>query len=363
MNNQRQLALGVQMYIQDNDETFFPSPTGGPWTKYLSLSAAGVYSCPSENGQGNQGNPYYGFNQCLYSLGIGLLPQPQATLMTSDLSLANVNPAVGATCSADVSCSLRITSDLDILPRHDGGAICSAVDGHVAYVNFPIGTSNVSTLRIQGWVICPTINIPWMVMVPGTEQSTLANFSAAGTAGYWIKNVWGTTSNTFTKMTPGWVSDPQLYVYSYNNSPQYREDNSWFNGSWNNGSTNGITCPFITYPTSAKLATANAFIECCYSGTPGTGGYGCQLIINNVNDSSPHAVTIITTDNPNEGGARMANMNVSDTHGNSVSQRFPTLGGFIDWCQLTFCGPGQITIQCYFDNSQRANGVCAFLFD
>jgi len=360
MNNQRQIALAVHLYIQDNDETFFPRPLSGAWTNYLQLPAAEVYTCPSESGIGSQSAPYYGINEFLFGLGSGQLQKPSATLMTSDLNLAAVNPTAGATSSADVSCCMRVNSDLDILPRHDGGAICSAVDGHVEYVNFPLGVPNVFRLRSLGWVIAPANNTPWVVMVPGAEQQTLADFSAAGTAGYWIKQSGATT---FAKMTPGWVSDSALTVSSIGPSGHSETDNAFWNWSWNNGATNGVTCPFVIYPPAAKIATANPIIECCYASTYNAGVQGAQLVINNVTDNAPHAVTIITTGNPNECVARMVTMNVSDTHGNSVKQQFPTLGGFMDWCQLSFCGPGQITIQCYFDTSQRANGVCAFLFD
>ena len=58
LNNQRQIAIAISMYIQDNDEKLFPNPNNRAWASYLKdYNEATIYNCPSEDLDGTNNNP------------------------------------------------------------------------------------------------------------------------------------------------------------------------------------------------------------------------------------------------------------------------------------------------------------------
>ena len=124
LNNQRQIALAINMYVQDNNSTFFPDPISRPWNTYMAQTMnSKIFDCPSLTTRASSANPAYGFNYSLFSTGIGNITNPSAVLMTADVSTKS-------------TASNFAISDFDgqIDRRHDGGAILSCVDGHVTRV-------------------------------------------------------------------------------------------------------------------------------------------------------------------------------------------------------------------------------------
>ena len=124
LNNQRQIALAINMYAQDNNSSFFPDPVTRPWNTYLSQSMnSKIYDCPSLTARATSANPAYGFNYALFGQGLANIGNPSASLMTADLSAKStaINYAIS-------------NYDAQIDRRHDGGAMLSCVDGHVTRI-------------------------------------------------------------------------------------------------------------------------------------------------------------------------------------------------------------------------------------
>ena len=152
LNNQRQLALGIQMYIQDNKETFFPDPGSVAWPSKVSnyISVNGIYNCPSLSGsvKGSASTPAYGFNSYIFGAPMANFPNPSSTIMTADFNMKSTAP----------NCALiNYDTDLDT-NRHNGAVIFSCVDGHVVNVPGPISqkatkTSMFSVLLTAGYTV------------------------------------------------------------------------------------------------------------------------------------------------------------------------------------------------------------------
>ncbi|MHB9131774.1 MAG: type II secretion system protein [Armatimonadota bacterium] len=123
LNNQRQVALAILMYVQDNSETFFPDPTSSAWPKVLTAyNETNIYDCPTQTGVGSNNKPEYGINQYLFEFAIGDVQSPVSTVLTIDL-LMNNPPSNYAI----------LDFDKDVSARHLDGVVLSCVDGHVAY--------------------------------------------------------------------------------------------------------------------------------------------------------------------------------------------------------------------------------------
>jgi len=109
-SNQKQIALAVSMYVQENDETV---PVIDD-SVYGLLDVKGkIVNCPNTTGQG------YVFNAYLSDLGLGQVTVPEAVWLTADAKK-------GAT-------SLKGYTASDMEARHAGGVIASYFDGHVVY--------------------------------------------------------------------------------------------------------------------------------------------------------------------------------------------------------------------------------------
>jgi prepilin-type N-terminal cleavage/methylation domain-containing protein/prepilin-type processing-associated H-X9-DG protein len=154
LNNQRQLAIGLMMYAQDNEETF---PLPSEWVAAVNLSSdPKVFDCPTTSRDGGPGQPDYGMNAFLFDLNprtgqisgaaLGNLDDPTIIELTTDskgvqtgLASTDADPERAAVIdqfSNPFPKSYTITGfggtgD----PRHSGGAICSYADGHVKLVS------------------------------------------------------------------------------------------------------------------------------------------------------------------------------------------------------------------------------------
>ncbi|OPZ86553.1 MAG: Type II secretion system protein G precursor [bacterium ADurb.Bin429] len=210
LNNQRQIAIAISMYIQDNDEKIFPDPGNRAWASYLKdYNEPSIYDCPSEDLNGTNNNPEYGFNGLLYGTALGDIKSPESTLLSADLVVDETVLAQNATWA------LRITSkDLDIAPRHNTGAVFALFDGHVEYV--PVKDENpVATVLAKGWQL-GTSGTPWIPVQPLSSVSGTADIqmTSLAVAGYWQMYGWNTSANTPPtpyKKCPSWI-DPSTFI-------------------------------------------------------------------------------------------------------------------------------------------------------
>ncbi len=109
-SNQRQIALNLAMYCQDNGESF-PSSTE-VWNE-LKMDP-GVLVCPTKGKAVTNG---YGYNSYMSEKSIGEIDDPTAVAVVGDTSNFTTN-------------LLNASSDVD--KRHKGKAVAAFVDGHVA---------------------------------------------------------------------------------------------------------------------------------------------------------------------------------------------------------------------------------------
>ena len=122
LSNQRQLATAVSIYLQDNDETFFPYDHNVWSTKLVGMSPE-VFHCPSTSDPGSPSTPNYGFNAALYGVSLGTMQSPAMTPLTADYNALNARP------------DYQIADwNNDIDPRHSNKdtVILACVDGHAA---------------------------------------------------------------------------------------------------------------------------------------------------------------------------------------------------------------------------------------
>ena len=225
LNNQRQIAIAISMYIQDNDEKIFPDPGNRAWASYLKdYNEATIYNCPSEDLDGNNNNPEYGFNELLYGNALGDIKKPEITLVTADLNVEET------TLSANPTWALRTTSpDVDIATRHNKGFVGACMDGHVDYATVTDGEpSNVMTaITAKGWQMAGGGGTPWIVAMPLTNpQDVKANSSPVydyvdlteyGTEGYWHNGYYAGGARLPKKKSPSWI-DGDLVVRAYDAS-------------------------------------------------------------------------------------------------------------------------------------------------
>jgi prepilin-type N-terminal cleavage/methylation domain-containing protein len=108
LNNQRQIAVALQLYAQDHEEVL-------PTTENVWQAAnvgAGVLKCPTAGAKVANG---YGYNANIAGKALGDIAEPATMPVTAD---------------GDTTDHLLVTT-FDVAYRHSKAAIFSAVDGHV----------------------------------------------------------------------------------------------------------------------------------------------------------------------------------------------------------------------------------------
>jgi len=111
LNNQRQIATAITLYVQDHDETL---PTTDAVWGAINLDK-GVLVCPTAGKKLANG---YGYISYIGGHALGEYSHPETTPVTTDEN--------SGTTVANV-----ITAQSDIALRHNSAAIFSALDGHV----------------------------------------------------------------------------------------------------------------------------------------------------------------------------------------------------------------------------------------
>ncbi|HOF89231.1 MAG TPA: prepilin-type N-terminal cleavage/methylation domain-containing protein, partial [Armatimonadota bacterium] len=190
LNNVRQQAIAVSMFVQDHSE-IFPVNTGDiPWPTVLgAYNESNIYDCPSlsgTKGMGNSGRPEYGFNWFLFDTALGDITYPEQTVLTADLKRHKDSLA---------SYTL-VRGNEDIDARHNEGFLVSAVDGHAVYISLqkddvtaalkrhdlylnPPELGKRAPLRLWDVVVGPQLAFP-------TTAAGTVDLSNYGEQGYWI---------------------------------------------------------------------------------------------------------------------------------------------------------------------------------
>ena len=152
INNLRQIAAAVQIYLQDSNGQMF-SGSADCWTLPLASStSAGIYNCPTLPGKATGSSPDYGFNSDLFGVAASKITRPTETLLACDLAKSAMTgnysipiPTTAAPSAADTA----------IDARHNGSFTAARVDGSVVSVQVPSGTTPLTALGQAGMNLAP----------------------------------------------------------------------------------------------------------------------------------------------------------------------------------------------------------------
>ncbi len=144
ISNQRQLAISILSYAQDNDEVL---PMPNKWVAATGLSAdLSIWYCLNATSKGSSAAPNYGYNGHLYdlvtegnkrdvtSITLGEIPNPEQIECTMDMKVnylapvKNPNPAKVLESGKPVVYSFATGAKF----CHYGSIVISYLDGHVA---------------------------------------------------------------------------------------------------------------------------------------------------------------------------------------------------------------------------------------
>jgi prepilin-type N-terminal cleavage/methylation domain-containing protein len=264
LNNQRQIGIAILMYVQDNEETFFPYVSTAAWSTNLkTYNEPSIYDCPTKTGKGNNDKPQYGMNKYLMGTALGDIQQPVDTLLTADL-----------TDTAQIEAfSIRLTGtsgiDSAIDPRHNGSFLVTSADGSVHTLNVPKGGSPSDALMAAGmimvttpptvakldFVLTPDSNTPALTAAWGGPTAALSTSGIQFSWGNATKILGGTT--TFCTDTGSWYINnlnpkvvitkirimPRNGIYRFNPGPTVHCQSAT-GGTWKKVTT------FTTLPTT-----------------------------------------------------------------------------------------------------------------
>ncbi|HEY3416472.1 MAG TPA: DUF4190 domain-containing protein [Armatimonadota bacterium] len=135
LNNQRQIAAAIQMWVQDHDGKL---PDAKNWSTELAATYGingKTWDCPTSSYRGSVAVPDYGYNAALSRRLFGDIRDPAGLLLTGDVKDSAARLQTGD------SASVVLTSKGDLGARHSegffvrhSGYIVSYVDGHVSWL-------------------------------------------------------------------------------------------------------------------------------------------------------------------------------------------------------------------------------------
>ncbi|HEY3417739.1 MAG TPA: DUF1559 domain-containing protein [Armatimonadota bacterium] len=132
MNNQRQIAAAILMFIQDHDETF---PTAASFTTDMASSygmTGKVWDCPTSSFKGTDGTPDYFYvgGSFLSDAALGDIRRPTSAVMLTDLA----SPKDNKSYIDDKGATDCMQAYAQVAARHNNGAVFAYVDGHIGYL-------------------------------------------------------------------------------------------------------------------------------------------------------------------------------------------------------------------------------------
>ncbi|HEY3377622.1 MAG TPA: prepilin-type N-terminal cleavage/methylation domain-containing protein [Armatimonadota bacterium] len=150
LSNQKQIALAISMFIQENEEKLpaADSTKTNYFLKVLNI-ADKVWDCPTATRRGSSSAPDYGFNGRIGDFALGDIRTPVETMMTADIADNLTTPVIFGMAHLG--------------RRHNDGVIMSYVDGHVAlnkdpkdavgmYEDFGSWATGTDAGPFNGWV-------------------------------------------------------------------------------------------------------------------------------------------------------------------------------------------------------------------
>ncbi len=135
LNNQRQLVLGILMYVQDHEETL---PLAKGWHGEIGANygiTGKSWDCPTSSHIGSATNPdyFYVAGSFLSGVALGDISKPERAPVIVDLKKsANAVPYVNDNGDNDPDVAVA-----QVDTRHHDGANFAYLDGHVAWVAKP----------------------------------------------------------------------------------------------------------------------------------------------------------------------------------------------------------------------------------
>jgi prepilin-type N-terminal cleavage/methylation domain-containing protein/prepilin-type processing-associated H-X9-DG protein len=298
INNQRQIAIALSMYIQDNEEMLIPDTGSNAWSSLLAAyNEPTIYDCPTGVGTGTNTNPEYAFNQSMCGMSLGDLKKPDLSLIVADRV---INPKV---TNAGGYLRLSQSPSLDVDARHNSGAVFSFLDGHVEY-SAVSGGDTFALANKNGWVIIGK-NVPaWWVAQPGTcfdgnkAGGVVWNVGATkyygldmtsyGTSGYWyiLKN---TDPGSMVTSMPTCTSSFRIKAYNASGGPYYHDTDYGSTGKffWASYNDNTLVSPYSA--NGVKYPDGNCS-QYYMKPTQNTNGFDILL---KMTDTNVHMITVI----------------------------------------------------------------------
>jgi prepilin-type processing-associated H-X9-DG protein len=276
LNNQRQIALALSMYVQDNEETYMPDTKNNAWSSLLKdYNEPSLYDCPTKTGKGKNTTPEYGLNGYFFGVAAGDNKRPSDTVMVADMVMPPVNANYTIT---DV--------DTQVDTRHNKAAVLAFADGHVQGATVPAGLTFWDVVLMNNWVIVPD-GSPVPFKLTGSGAGVVCNIPERGTAGYII------FQSTQVKQVPSWVTSWDIdaatklgYPSGQTSYSVTNYDTAWkfFDGA----NYASLTCSKGTY--------RGALMSACGPRKLGTTEAGALVMTVNVaaTETAPHTLTYYT---------------------------------------------------------------------
>jgi len=275
MNNQRQIATGLIMYAQDNEEMFPPASVA--WQ--INMPAASLI-CPTLGKKSANG---YVYNNAISGAALGSFTDPTQILMTGDGT-----SSTGQSQTPNVAYS---GSNYDM--RHGGRLIASFVDGHAVATNMTgtntamfmfvtttgvsVGSTDSNGLQLSSWAM------------PGTPYTLTRNWSGNG-----VQWIYFAVPNTKIGMQSSIDSivvsgGPGYYYWTVSQAPVWSYFNEVsFGGVFATKTTNAVSQVVYFQAGSGGSTLAINMVAGGYISFSGPNGTATTT--QTYNDGNPHIV-------------------------------------------------------------------------
>ncbi|MHB9134378.1 MAG: prepilin-type N-terminal cleavage/methylation domain-containing protein [Armatimonadota bacterium] len=209
INNQRQIGIAINMYVQDNGETFFPDPVSSSWATYLKpYNEPSIYDCPTRTGKGSNDAPEYALNGHVFNAALGDVKNPSEIVITADM---NATGMWGDYAFFGGGPSKKVlnpgTNDFKQIldARHNQNIVVSLADGSVQAVASKNTTPNVAFI-LAGLGVNPNpktgAKIDTTVSGSGTSLVAVATAEFGGPTA-----VFACTTFSYANFGPGALCD------------------------------------------------------------------------------------------------------------------------------------------------------------
>ncbi|MHB9026855.1 MAG: type II secretion system protein [Armatimonadota bacterium] len=133
LNNQKQIATAIMMFVQDHDETF---PSASTWVTELASNygvTGKVWDCPTSSYKGTEAGPDYFYvgGSFLSNIAVGDLGDPTVVPLIGDLASAKTNPPYIDDNNLNDPYQAAAQTDT----RHNNGAVFAFADGHMKWMS------------------------------------------------------------------------------------------------------------------------------------------------------------------------------------------------------------------------------------